>query len=167
MDKETRSGNTINLSTQIDDFSLTGEAREARRNDDVLHAELPECAEHKDIAREAVYSTAILDECDVDTSSAPTQDGVPIGDWIDQRAGSDVIDYEPRTECLMLVWDDTSNGSAEPAVDVIPSPENPDVMNVSMNGETVAEVHGNSGFSITDLTLIPLSSAVAIGLEDI
>ena len=112
-----------------------------------------------------IYSSALLDADDVDLDAEAGADDILLSDWIDQRHGSEILDYEARTESLMLVWDDTTEGAAEPQVGVAPAPDDPEVMQVSMNGENVAEVYGDSELSVADLTLIPLSSAMVIGLE--
>lgn len=116
-------------------------------------------------AQETVYSSAMLTSDEVDTGDDTPEDEALLSDWIDQRVGTEVLDYEAHTESLMLVWDDTSDGAEEPTVDVAPNPDDPEVINVSMNGENVAEIYGDSNLSVADLTLIPLSSAMAIGLE--
>ncbi|WP_299400931.1 hypothetical protein [uncultured Roseobacter sp.] len=87
-----------------------------------------------------------------------------LSDWITERSGAEILDYSAETESLMLVWDDTDAGTIEPDVDVAPDPDDPEVMQVSMNGENVAEVYGDAEMSVADLTLIPLSSAIIIGL---
>lgn len=87
--------------------------------------------------------------------------------WIAERSGADRLDYEASTDGLMLIWDDSDAGATEPEVTVATDPENPAVMQIAMNGETVAQVHGDASLSASDLTLIPLSSAVEVGLETV
>lgn len=112
-----------------------------------------------------VYSSAMLAAEDVDIDIDTPQTDVLLSEWIDQRDGPEILDYEAKTESLMLVWDDTGASAAEPEVGVAPDPDDPEVMQVSMNGENVAEVYGDAELSVADLTLIPLSSAMVIGLE--
>ncbi|MDW3180376.1 hypothetical protein [Roseobacter sp.] len=115
--------------------------------------------------QEVVYSSAMLETDDVALDTPAQQDEILLSDWIEQRDGSEILDYESQTESLMLVWDDTHEDASEPDVGVAPDPDDPEVMQVSMNGENVAEVYGDAELSVADLTLIPLSSAMAIGLE--
>ncbi len=104
-----------------------------------------------------------------DADDPAPEDAAPVhqllSEWIEARDGAEGLDYEARTESLMVIWDDTETGATEPRLDVAPDREDPEIMHVSMNGERVAEVHGNSALSVADLMLIPLSSAMAVGLE--
>lgn len=87
------------------------------------------------------------------------------GDWINQAKGAEVIDYEASRESLLVVWDDTDLDAHEPSLSVSPDPDDPEVMQVNMNGKVVADVYGDSNLSVADLTLIPLSSALIVGLS--
>ncbi|WP_300011814.1 hypothetical protein [uncultured Roseobacter sp.] len=140
--------------------------------DDILNEVMaePEAAEtdasvETSPSQEIIYSSAMLEADEVEFDAPSEGDGVLLSDWIEQRDGSEILDYQAQTESLMLVWDDTHEGAAEPDVDVAPDPDDPEVMQVSMNGENVAEVYGDAELSVADLTLIPLSSAMVIGLE--
>ncbi|MCV3270246.1 hypothetical protein [Roseobacter sinensis] len=128
-------------------------------------ADIESAAEHQPEMAPFVTGTDLLDtpEAQMDDAAAPLDQ--LLSDWIAERVGADILDYEADNDSLMVVWDDTDPMTAEPHVDVLSDPEHPDVMYVSMNGETVAEVYGDSGLSVADLTLIPLSSAMAVGLE--
>lgn len=138
--------------------------------DDVLNDIMSEIAAERDAANETaeadtpapeadtVYSAAMLAEDDTSVDQM-------LSDWIAERNGADRLEYEASTEGLMLVWDDSEAGAAEPDVTVAPDPDNPEVMQIAMNGETVAQVHGDASLNASDLTLIPLSSAVEVGLE--
>ncbi|WP_298915544.1 hypothetical protein [uncultured Roseobacter sp.] len=106
----------------------------------------------------------ILGEDDI-AASGEGNDDFLLGDWITQGNGAEILDYEPEHDSLMLVWDDTSISADEPDVTVDPDPDDPEVMHISMNGVSVAEIYGDTELSVADLTLIPLSSAEAIGLE--
>lgn len=125
----------------------------------------PEAPEDAAPSQDIVYSSAMLETDDLALDASAQQDEILLSDWIEQRDGSEVLDYESKTESLMLVWDDTHDGASEPDVGVAPDPDDPEVMQVSMNGENVAEVYGDAELSVADLTLIPLSSAMVIGLE--
>lgn len=104
--------------------------------------------------------TAIEDEV-FETES----EEVLVGDWVSQGEPSEVISYRAETESLMLVWDDMATSAKEPDVDVAPDPDDEDVMHVLMNDRSVAEVYGDPDLTAADVTLIPLSSALIVGLE--
>lgn len=140
--------------------------------DDVLNEVMAELetaeAEQSQPSQDAeaiTYSSAMLDSHDVALEDPAGSVDQLLSDWIAERDGAEILDYEARTESLMVVWDDTEATASEPQVDVAPDPDDPEVMHVSMNGENVAEVYGDSALSVADITLIPLSSAMAVGLE--
>lgn len=87
------------------------------------------------------------------------------GDWINQATAPEVIDYEAESESILVVWDDTNLDAREPSLSVSPDPDDPEVMQVNMNGKVVADVYGDSNLSVADLTLMPLSSALIVGLS--
>ena len=89
------------------------------------------------------------------------------GDWITNGEPHEVVDYEAEKERLMLVWDDMAHGAAEPEVDVTEDPDDPEVMQVTMNGAPVADIYGDPELSLADLTIIPLSSALIAGLRPV
>jgi hypothetical protein len=88
-----------------------------------------------------------------------------LGDWITQGAPSEVLDYQRTEDSLMLVWDDLETDAQEPDVAVESDPFDEDVKHVLMNGKSVAEVYGDPNLTVADLTVIPLSSALIVGLE--
>jgi hypothetical protein len=87
------------------------------------------------------------------------------GDWISQAHGPEVIDYEAEKESILVVWDDTSLEAQEPSLSVSPDPDDPEVMQVNMNGKPLADVYGDPELSVADLVLMPLSSALMVGLS--
>jgi hypothetical protein len=89
----------------------------------------------------------------------------PLWEWIMQGAPAEVLDYTAEKESLVLVWDDLEDGASEPEVRVEQDPFDPEVMHVVMNDYSVAEVYGDPNLSASDLTVIPLSSALIVGLE--
>lgn len=113
---------------------------------------------------EATVSPLWLDDPIADDTDTGSSSDFSLTDWISERSGSEVLDYSSTSESLMLIWDDTQSDADEPKVDVAPDPDDPEVMQVSMNGENVAEVYGDTEMDASDLTLIPLSSAIIIGL---
>lgn len=113
---------------------------------------------------EATVSPLWLDDPIADDTDTGSSTDFSLTDWISERSGSEILDYSSTSESLMLIWDDTQSDADEPKVDVAPDPDDPEVMQVSMNGENVAEVYGDTEMDASDLTLIPLSSAIIIGL---
>jgi hypothetical protein len=88
-----------------------------------------------------------------------------LGDWIMRGAPAEVLDYQHTSESLMLVWDDLEADAKEPEVSVGSDPFDEEVKHVLMNGKSVAEVYGDPNLTVADLTVIPLSSALIVGLE--
>lgn len=88
-----------------------------------------------------------------------------LGEWILEGPPAEVVEYEADKDSLMLVWDDLADGAYEPEVRVEQDPDDSDVMHVVMNDYSVAEVHGEPTLSAADVTIIPLSSALIVGLE--
>lgn len=88
-----------------------------------------------------------------------------LGDWIMRGAPSEVLDYQHTRESLMLVWDDLETDAKEPEVAVESDPFDEEVKHVLMNGKSVAEIYGDPNMTVADVTVIPLSSALIVGLE--
>lgn len=88
-----------------------------------------------------------------------------LAEWVSEGPASEPMDYDATRDSLVLVWDDTDASATEPEVTVAPDGHDPEVMHVMMNGESVAEVYGDTGLSAADLTVVPLSSAMIVGLE--
>ena len=99
----------------------------------------------------------------------PEQSEVPpwlaLAEWVSDGAASEPMDYDASRDSLVLVWDDTDDSAAEPEVTVQRDGNDPEVMHVMMNGQSVAEVYGDADLSVADLTVVPLSSAMIVGLE--
>lgn len=107
---------------------------------------------------------------DIAIAEAPTieddtQASPALGDWIQHGAPSEVLDYQHSEESLMLVWDDLETDAPPPEVDVASDPFDDEVKHVLMNGKSVAEVYGDPNMTAADVTVIPLSSALIVGLE--
>lgn len=118
------------------------------------------------VADEAAVQDGLSNEeaFDFSTYDGPEFTYFMTGDWINQAHGAEVIDYEATQESLLVVWDDTDPDAQEPSVSVSPDPDDPEVMQINMNGKVLAEVYGDSNLSAGDLTLIPLSSALIVEL---
>ena len=92
-------------------------------------------------------------------------DQIMLGDWITKGHPAEVLDYEPAKDSLMLVWDDLARTADEPDVTVESDPFDAEVMHILMNCKSVAEIYGDPELTVADITLIPLSSALIVGLE--
>ena len=90
---------------------------------------------------------------------------IMLGDWIAEGHTAEVLDYEPAKDSLMLVWDDLATEGKEPLVTVESDPFDTEVMHILLNGKSVAEIYGDPALSVADITTIPLSSALIVGLE--
>ena len=101
---------------------------------------------------------------DFSAYEGPEYSNFMTGDWITQAKGSEIIDYQAERESIVVVWDDTDLEAIEPTINVSPDPDDPEVMQVNMNGKVLADVYGDCELSVADLTLIPLSSALIVGL---
>lgn len=89
---------------------------------------------------------------------------LPLETWIDEGVPGEAIDYDPDQDSLVIVWDDITEDTNEPQINVVSDEHDPEVMHVLMNGQSVAEIYGDANFSVSDLTIIPLSSALIAGL---
>jgi hypothetical protein len=101
---------------------------------------------------------------DFSVYEGPEYSNFMTGDWITQAKGSEIIDYLAERESIVVVWDDTDLEAREPTISVSPDPDDPEVMQVNMNGKVLADVYGDCDLSVSDLTMIPLSSALIVGL---
>lgn len=90
-----------------------------------------------------------------------------LGEWVRDGQTSEILDYEADHDSLMLIWDDTITEAIEPDVIVVGNPFDTGIRDVLVNGRSVAEVYGDPALDTSDITLIPLSSALRIGLEPI
>ena len=68
-------------------------------------------------------------------------------------------------DSLVLVWDDLDGPAEEPKVHVETDPYDDEVKHVVMNESSVAEVYGDPNLNTGDIIMIPLSSALIVGLE--
>jgi hypothetical protein len=115
------------------------------------------------VLQEIVEDPEAAGPLDVDAEANATP--VKLWDWLVQGEPSEVLDYDARSDSLMLVWDDLADGAEEPAVRVEKDPFDADVMHVLMNDKSVAEIYGDPDLTSADITMIPLSSALIVGLE--
>jgi hypothetical protein len=101
----------------------------------------------------------------LDGTGETTQDTFAMGDWVTKGEPAEVLDYDFDKDRLLLVWDDLAGTPKEPEVRVESDPYDPEVKHVMMNDYSVAEVYGDPNLNTGDITMIPLSSALIVGLE--
>lgn len=122
-------------------------------------------APHKDC--EANWSKSQADLARRPQNLTCAEEQVLVGDWIANGPVSEVIDYQASSESLVLVWDDLTPIAQEPLVSVVPDPDDDEIMHVMMNDKSVATVYGDPELTVSDVTLIPLSSALIVGLKPV
>ncbi len=127
-------------------------------------ADSAEAAQHQ-TDEGAFYGADFGDEVSLPKFDELQMEPVALGDWVLQGPPAEMIEYEAEKESLMLVWDDLADGADEPEVRVEHDPDDAEVMHVVMNDYSIAEVHGDPNLSAQDVTVIPLSSALIVGLE--
>lgn len=73
----------------------------------------------------------------------------------------DVMDFDVRTERLLVVWDD-SLGTA-PEIDMVENIDNPNMVDILAGGEIIAQVPTETGVTVADISIAPLSTAQSLG----
>ncbi|MEQ6249797.1 calcium-binding protein [Sulfitobacter sp. HNIBRBA3233] len=106
--------------------------------------------------------TLLAGRCDIVTAGTGA-DRIVLGDWISGGDATDLIDFAPEEDSLLLVWDDSDPEAEEPLIEIYGDPDDAGRDLVLMDGEVVARIAG-TGLAPEDLSLIPLSSAVTLGL---
>ncbi|MFC6636428.1 hypothetical protein [Sulfitobacter sediminilitoris] len=91
-------------------------------------------------------------------------DQIVLGDWIENGASAAISDFEPEDDSLLFVWDDSDTEAEVPEIAVRPDPDHAGQLQVWMGDQVLAQVSGQSELSTADIALIPLSSAVTLGL---
>lgn len=157
---------TDDLLTASYDDILFNDEMDANSGDSTLHDIVrdPFGGGFIDLDSNGLDAAEPTDTSEVDDTGI-SADPVMLGDWITEGEPSEVLDYENEKDSLMLVWDDLVDGAQEPDVDVAHDPYDNEVMHVLMNGKSVAEVYGDPELTVSDVTIIPLSSALIVGLE--
>ena len=92
------------------------------------------------------------------------RDDVILGDWVSPDGIVDIRSFDIEDDSLLLVWDDSDAAATAPKVAVEPDPEDLRSHLISMDGAIVAIVQSDQLLMPGDLSLIPLSSALAAGL---
>lgn len=95
-------------------------------------------------------------------SGSDMEDTLAFDGWIAEGQTAQIMDYESFDDSVVLIWDDTDPGKAEPEVTLSDDPENDAVTLILMDGIAVASV--NSGdMLVDDIVVVPLSTAEAGG----
>ena len=92
------------------------------------------------------------------------RDDVILGDWVSPDGIVDIRAFDIVDDSLLLVWDDSDATAIAPNVSVEPDPDDSHSHLISMDGTVVAMVQSDQLLMPADLSLIPLSSALAAGL---
>lgn len=78
-----------------------------------------------------------------------------------ERRVQDMMDFDARTECLVLVWDD--GAGPEPDARLAPCPDDPALWEALLDGVVMARVPVASGLTRAHVAVMPLSAARAVG----
>lgn len=148
------------------DVSQTLSATDSAETDEDVYAALSEeradriADEVKDRAIDAPQSTYVPTGAFADCAADPS-----LAEWVCQGTTAEAVDYQSESESLVLVWDDSRADAAEPDLSVTPDPDDPEVMQVRMGDDIVADVYGDSDLAVSDIIMIPLSAAEMVGLS--
>ncbi|MEM6888947.1 MAG: hypothetical protein AAF636_12495 [Pseudomonadota bacterium] len=131
-------------------------ASEESVSDDEVYASLTDQQSDglADLRATAADSTFLLAEAFA-ARAAPA----PLDEWIEQGSEAEAVDYHSEHDSLVLVWDDSGESSKEPDLSIAPDPHDPEVMQVRVGNEIIADVYGDSDLQLSDIIMIPLSSA--------
>ena len=82
-----------------------------------------------------------------------------------QAALSEINDFEPESDALVCIWDD-AEADSPPELRILPDPDHAGQLRICLGRRTVAHVSGPQALRRADVTVMPLSSARAVGLAD-
>jgi Ca2+-binding RTX toxin-like protein len=85
------------------------------------------------------------------------EDTLVLGDWITDGNAVQIMDFDETEDSIILIWDDAVG--EEPTVDLQINPDYPDLIQILMDGEAVADVDSNSGIVLSDIALVAQSLA--------
>ena len=77
---------------------------------------------------------------------------------------TDIGNFEPSSDALVCIWDDSIEGSPAPKVSMEADPDRKGCLRVRLGANIVATVHGAAALTSAELAVMPLSSAQALGL---
>jgi Ca2+-binding RTX toxin-like protein len=90
-------------------------------------------------------------------------DDIVLGDWLATGETAQIMDYTAAEDSLVLIWDDSEDGSVAPSMTLGADPNIANQTLVFLDGTPVAVVNG-SDLLPGDIALIPLSTAAYVGL---
>ncbi|MEM9967550.1 MAG: calcium-binding protein [Pseudomonadota bacterium] len=88
-------------------------------------------------------------------------DHIILGDWITAEKPVHILDFKPDEDTLLYVWDDREADDAPPDMNVRADAEQPDQKQLVINEIPVAQIAGYSPVDEDDITLLPLTVALA------
>ena len=91
-------------------------------------------------------------------------DQIILGDWIADTHPAEVLDYDPREDSLVLVWDDTDGETNAPDPTLTDHPTDSDRTLIFLGDSLIGNIKSEVAFDLGDVTLVPLSAAGAIGI---
>jgi Ca2+-binding RTX toxin-like protein len=107
--------------------------------------------------------TIIAGQNDVVTSGDGA-DNIIFGDWITDGNATVIEDFEAESDSLLVVWYDATPDDEEPEVTIESDPDHANQNLIRMNGVIVASVKSADGLTAADVSVVPLSAALAAGL---
>lgn len=93
-----------------------------------------------------------------------TADAFAIPDQEITSTSVEMLDFTDTQDALLFVWDDNDGAQDEPDVTIQPDPDTLGVFDVRMGDTLIAQVRSATMLTAQDLSLIPNSSAQALGL---
>lgn len=91
----------------------------------------------------------------------PAPDTSTAADWVAAQPLDEIMSFDPSSEDLVLVWDDTTGD--EPDVTLFQNPDNPELMEIRIGESVMAQVPADTNLTSDNIATIPLSAAQAIG----
>ncbi|MEP4196534.1 MAG: hypothetical protein ABJL99_12970 [Aliishimia sp.] len=84
--------------------------------------------------------------------------------WMDNASAADLEAFNVAEDDLVLVWDDSTD--EEPSVTLSQNVDSPDLMDIKIGDDVMAQVPAESNVTSDNIALIPLSAAQSIGWAD-
>lgn len=81
--------------------------------------------------------------------------------WLDQTDPTDLEGYDVAEDDLLVVWDDSVD--EEPDVTLSASEDAPDMLDITIGENVVAQLPADSGVTPDNIVVVPLSAAHDIG----
>ncbi|KIN74752.1 calcium-binding protein [Sulfitobacter guttiformis] len=106
--------------------------------------------------------TIIAGSADIVTAGEGA-DEIVLGDWLAHGEAAQIMDYVADDDSLLLVWDDSEAGAAEPELTLQIDPDRFDQTLILIDGTVIAAVNGTDILP-GDIALVPLSSATQLDL---